>query len=46
VENLGGIYMKLLKLYDHDVDEFAKNLLGEIYGVNSPVPEEADKMSK
>lgn len=39
----GGIYMKLLKLYDHDVDEFAKNLLGEIYGVNSPVPEAESK---
>lgn len=36
----GSTYMKLLNLYDQDVGEFAKNMLGEIYGLNSPVPED------
>lgn len=36
----GETYMKLLKLYDQDLDEYAKNMLGDIYGLNSPVPED------
>ena len=42
----GGTYMKLLKLYDQDLDEFARHLLGEIYGVNGPVPEGAVSTNK
>jgi len=30
-------YIKVLKLYDEDLDEHAKGMLGEIYGVTSPV---------
>jgi len=31
-------YIKVLKLYDEDLDEHAKTMLGEIYGITSPVP--------
>ena len=31
-------YIKVLKLYDEDLDEHAKDMLGEIYGVTSPMP--------
>ena len=30
-------YIKVLKLYDEDLDEHAKEILGEIYGITSPV---------
>lgn len=32
-------YIKVLKLYDEDLDDHTKSMLGEIYGMNSPVPE-------
>ncbi|MEW6381589.1 MAG: hypothetical protein AB1611_18585 [bacterium] len=35
----GEAYMKVLKLYDSDLDDHAKDLLGEIYGLNAPLPE-------
>ena len=31
-------YIKVLKLYDEDLDEHAKEMLGEIYGITSPAP--------
>ena len=31
-------YIKVLKLYDEDLDEHAKEMLGEIYGITSQVP--------
>ncbi len=31
-------YIKVLKLYDEDLDEHVKDMLGEIYGVTSPSP--------
>jgi len=31
-------YIKVLKLYDEDLDEHAKDMLGEIYGITSPMP--------
>jgi len=34
-----GAYIKVLKLYDEDLDDHAKEMLGEIYGLTSPVPE-------
>jgi hypothetical protein len=31
-------YIKVLKLYDEDLDDHAKDMLGEIYGITSPAP--------
>lgn len=31
-------YIKVLKLYDEDLDAHAKDMLGEIYGITSPMP--------
>jgi len=31
-------YVKVLKLYDEDLDDHVKGMLGEIYGVTTPVP--------
>jgi len=35
----GEAYMKVLKLYDSDLDDHAKDLLGEIYGLSAPIME-------
>jgi len=31
-------YVKVLKLYDEDLDDHAKDMLGEIYGLTNPLP--------
>ena len=31
-------YVKVLKLYDEDLDDHVKDFLGEIYGLTIPVP--------
>jgi hypothetical protein len=31
-------YVKVLKLYDEDLDDHVKTMLGEIYGVTTPMP--------
>ena len=36
-------YVKVLKLYDEDLDAHAKDFLGEIYGITNPLPKSEEK---
>jgi len=36
-------YVKVLKLYDEDLDDHAKDFLGEIYGITNPLPKSEEK---